>query len=110
MQIMITYRATSAAESRPYRRNSPQQVVEAGGQGAWGQGNRALGEHHETHYRRVRRAPRCHALIERVNRLREGVDARGEAVELRSSSNEWCSWQSAKGSGCPAGKPSANGT
>jgi len=42
--------------------------------------------------------------------LREGVDARGEAVELGSSWNERCSWQSAEGSGCTVGKPSANGT
>jgi len=34
----------------------------------------------------------------------------GEAVELGSLWTERCSRQSAEGSGCPAGKPSANGT
>ena len=58
----------------------------------------------------MRSAPRGQAPTEKVKRLTEGVDVRGEAVELGSSWNEWCSWQSDEGSGCPAGKPSANGT
>jgi len=47
--------------------------------------------------------------MEQVQRLREGDETRGEAVEQGSSWNErW--WQRAKGSGSPAGGPSANGT
>jgi len=69
MQIMITYRAASAAEQRSCRRNSPQQVV---GGGAGGSG---AGEPH------ARKAP-CNAPQASEKRAqRPCTDRASEKVE-----------------------------